>query len=333
MSQPEGVPRRPPSGALIIGIWSESASLVSRWRMDDATVSLLWTIMEGVRVFVSSLMRGAYGPLRDAASDAIEVLGYEPVRAEDYSASPDSPQVACLAGVRSADAVVLILGSHYGSRQASGLSATHEEYREALATSRPVLAFVAADTEATGLQSEFIREVQDWEKGLYTASFRDAADLRSKVTQALHRYFLAQAATPFDEAELAEQARALIPTHSSTSRPLLVLAVAGGPSRQVLRPAELESEELCRYLQDEAHRGRDAVMSHSFGTTASLSGDTIVLEQLDSGARVALGETGTVVITQPAIRHSSSQVGLPSIIQEEDRRERDARPAVRCRGA
>ena len=78
-----------------------------------------------VRIFVSSLLSGAFGPLREAASDAIAMLGYEPVRAEDYPASPSSGQVACLAGVRSADAVVLILGSRYGSPQASGLSATH----------------------------------------------------------------------------------------------------------------------------------------------------------------------------------------------------------------
>ena len=69
-------------------------------------------------------MSGPFGPLSETASGAIAMLGYQPVRAEDYPASPSSTQVACLAGARSVDAVVLILGSQNGFLQASGLSAT-----------------------------------------------------------------------------------------------------------------------------------------------------------------------------------------------------------------
>ena len=150
-------------------------------------------------------MSGDFDTLRTAVCDAISLLGYEALRAEDYVASPASPQVACLEGVRSADAVVLILGSQYGSPQASGLSATHEEYREAREMSRPVLAFIAADAKPTPAQAEFIAEVQDWVEGQYTSSFRDAADLQTKVAQSLHRYALSQAAAPTDENELASQ--------------------------------------------------------------------------------------------------------------------------------
>ena len=274
--------------------------------------------MVSVRVFVSSLMSGDFDTLRDAACDAISLLGYEALRAEDYVASPTSAQVACLAGVRSADAVVLILGSQYGVPQASGLSATHEEYREARETSRPVFAFIAADAQRTPAQAEFIREVRDWEQGQYTSSFHDAADLQAKVTQGLHRYALTQAAAPTDETELAQQARALIPARTYTSRPLLVVAVAAGPAQQVIRPAELESEQLRRYLQDEAHAGTDAVLSHSFGTDASISGDAIVLEQRDSGAKVTLSETGDIMVAQPATTQPDARPsGMPSIIEEE----------------
>ena len=263
-------------------------------------------------------MSGDFDTLRDAACDAISLLGYEALRAEDYVASPTSPQVACLAGVRSADAVVLILGSQYGVPQASGLSATHEEYREARETSRPVLAFIAEDAQTTPAQAECIGEVQDWEQGQYTSSFRDAADLQAKVAQGLHRYALTLAAAPTDENELAQQARALIPARTYTSRPLLVVAVAAGPAQQVIRPAELESEQLRRYLQDETHAGTDAVLSHSFGTDTSISGDAIILEQRDSGAKVTLSETGAIVVAQPATtQHDTWPSGIPSIIEEE----------------
>ena len=263
-------------------------------------------------------MSGEFDTWRDAACDAIGLLGYEALRAEDYVASPTSPQVACLAGVRSADAVVLILGSEYGVPQASGLSATHEEYREAREASRPVLAFIAADVLPTTAQAEFIGEVRDWVQGQYTASFHDASDLQAKVAQGLHRYALTQAAAPTDENELAQQARALIPARTYTSKPLLVVAVAAGPAQQVIRPAELESEQLRRYLQEEAHAGPDAVLSHSFGTDASISGDAIILEQRDSGAKVSLSETGGIMVAQPATtQHDAWPPGIPSIIEEE----------------
>ena len=271
-----------------------------------------------VRVFVSSIMSGDFPELRDAAGDAIGLLGYEAVRAEDYAASPTSARVACLADVRSVDAMVLILGSEYGSRQASGLSATHEEYREARETSRPVLAFIAEGTQPDVAQTEFIREVQDWEDGHYTNSFRDADDLKTKVTQGLHQFMLTQAATPVDEAELARQAKALIPARTHTSRPMLIVAVAGGPAQQVIRPAELEGGPLLHYLQDQAHAGSDAVLSHSFGTEASVIGDAVVLEQRDSGARISLDETGSIVLAQPATsRQDIRRASIPSIIEED----------------
>ena len=84
--------------------------------------------MDVVSIFVSSLMSGAFGWLRDAASGTLAMLGYRPVRAVDYPASPASAQVACLAGVRSADAVVVILGSRYGFLRVSGLSAIRQVY-------------------------------------------------------------------------------------------------------------------------------------------------------------------------------------------------------------
>ena len=160
--------------------------------------------------------------------------------------------------------------------------------------------------------------MRDWEQGQYTSSFRDAADLQAKVTQALHRYALTQAAAPTDENELASQARALIPARTYTSRPLLVVAVAAGPAQQVIRPAELESEQLRRHLQDETHAGTDAVLSHSYGTDASISGDAIILKQRDNGAKVTLSETGAIMVAQPATtQHDTWPTGIPSIIEEE----------------
>jgi uncharacterized protein DUF4062 len=93
-----------------------------------------------VKVFISSVIAGMEDH-RAAAREAAESLGYTVIAAEDFRASPSSPQQVCLGGVRDADVVVLLLGARYGTLQASGLSPTHEEYREARGT-KPVLVFV-----------------------------------------------------------------------------------------------------------------------------------------------------------------------------------------------
>lgn len=60
-----------------------------------------------MRVFVSSLISGMTAE-RAAVKRVIELLRHIPVMAEDFGSQPNSPQIACLKGVRSADLVVLI---------------------------------------------------------------------------------------------------------------------------------------------------------------------------------------------------------------------------------
>src|SRR3546814_12464509 len=83
-----------------------------------------------MKIFISSLISGMEIE-RAATKRAIELLRHEAVMAEYFGAQVSSPQIACLTGLRQSDLVVLVLGTRYGVKQASGLSATHEEYREA----------------------------------------------------------------------------------------------------------------------------------------------------------------------------------------------------------
>lgn len=125
-----------------------------------------------MKIFISSLTRG-FEAFRHAAAAGVATLGHQ-----------------------------AILGSHYGSVKASGLSATHEEYREARDT-RPVLVFIQQGVDPEPQQDKFIREVESWEQGHYTTKFRDPEGLRDKIIRALHDYILANEAAPLDEAELA----------------------------------------------------------------------------------------------------------------------------------
>lgn len=269
-----------------------------------------------MNVFISSLIRGLEG-LRDVAASGIETLGHSAVQAEDFGASPDSPQVACLAGVRESDAMILILSSRYGHVQASGFSATHEEYREARDT-RPVIVFIEHGIDAEPQQAAFIKEVQSWERGHFTAEFRDANDLRDKVTRAMHDYVLATESAPLDEAELARRAELLVPQSRMTSGTDLIVVIAGGPQRTVVRPAELEDPSLHRFLMAEALTGSDAVLTPARGTDLRVNGDTLQLVQEHGEASVALHEGGNLVIVQPAVERDEWRTsGIPSIIEEQ----------------
>ena len=119
-----------------------------------------------MKIFVSSLISGFEG-FRDAARSAIRTLRHEPVMAEDFGARPDSPQIACLQEVRDTDVVVLILGAQYGAVQGtSGLSPTHEEFREAR-DRKPELVFVQEGVQRELQQDAFVTEVQEWQRGYF----------------------------------------------------------------------------------------------------------------------------------------------------------------------
>lgn len=127
-------------------------------------------------VFVSSLISGMEED-RAAVRRAIERLGHRAVMAEDFGARPNSPQVACLGELRKSDAVVLVLGARYGSKQMSGLSATHEEYRSAQGQNPVIIFLKDGDTGPEPDQAAFIAEVSGWEGGLFRDSYSEPEQL------------------------------------------------------------------------------------------------------------------------------------------------------------
>jgi len=190
-----------------------------------------------MKVFVSSLI-GGYEQYRAAVVEAAEMLGHTVLRAEDLGATSASPQQACLGLVRESDVVVLLIGEHYGAVQPSGLSATHEEYREARER-RPVLVFVEDPATRDARQAAFLAEVQDWATGHFRRAFSDATSLKAAVVQGLHEHELAVSHGSFDQAECLDRARSLLRSDSRGigAGPELVVAIAAGPYQQVIRPA------------------------------------------------------------------------------------------------
>jgi hypothetical protein len=239
------------------------------------------------------------------------------VRAEDFPASADTPQRACLAAVRESDVVVLLVGERYGAVQPSGLSATHEEYREAKER-KPVLAFVESGVTREPAQQAFLEEVQAWATGHIRPAYASAEELKTAVLRALHGHELATSAGPVDQADLVAQATALLPTRPGfDGRERLAVACAGGPSQQVLRPAELGDAALARDMQREALFGEHPVLDAGEGTAVVTRGNTLVLEQCV--ASVLVDQAGSVCVVQAARRDPDrlQQHELPALIEED----------------
>ncbi|MES3021071.1 MAG: DUF4062 domain-containing protein [Pseudomonadota bacterium] len=278
-----------------------------------------------MRIFISSLI-GGFEELRAAARSAIVALRHEPVVAEDFGARSTSPQVSCLQGVRSADLVVLILGSRYGIVQgASGVSPTHEEYLEAR-ESKPILMFVQEGVERDEQQAKFISEVGAWQTGHFRAGFKTADELRDLVTRAIHDYQLANAAGPLDTAAMLAAALALLPTarqNRQNPSPALHVGIICGPIQQLLRPAELESPKLADAIHQQALFVEPKLFSKSKGVDSSINDSALNLEQ-EGGARIQLGENGSLSLRLPLVKTENSRgngFGFSAIIQEDVLRE------------
>lgn len=273
-----------------------------------------------MKIFLSSVIRGME-EYRAAARQAVETLGHTAVAAEDFRVSPNSPQQVCLAGVREADLVVLLLGARYGTAQTSGFSPTHEEYHEVRGR-KPVFTFVQADVTPDPDQEKFIEEVGTWEAGGYWQPFDTPASLAAAVTRGLHEWELSQQAGPVNEPELITRTTALLPQRPnySTGTAMLHVAVAGAPAQQVLRPGQLDDQTLQRDLEQEALYGEHPIFDRGQGVQVSVSGNTLVIQQ--ATAQIALDEQGSVRISLPGRdvgRRTPVSTGIASLIEEDVR--------------
>ena len=269
-----------------------------------------------MRVFVSSVIQGMERH-RAAVADAIESLGYSVIRSEDFGTSTDTPRRACLEPARTADLTIVLLGANYGQPQSSGLSATHEEFREAR-DHGTVAVLVQSDTDPEPQQREFLREAQDWATGRVTDTFSDADDLRSKATRLVHQNALRRHGGPVESSELLERARSWLPRPGQHSSPRLHVIVTGGPRQEVIPPSVLDGRGFAGPIVQRALSGTEPVFTPAHGTRPVLERGYLRLEQ--DGAKIVLAEDGTVVVSVPAVRRDrEARMVLPALIEEDIR--------------
>jgi hypothetical protein len=269
-----------------------------------------------VKVFISSVITG-FEAFRAAAAAAAKTLKIQVLRAEDFGASADSPRRVCLAGVRAADVVLLIIGARYGEIDPrSGLSPTHEEFSEARERSR-VLVFVQEGVTREPSQEKFLREVRDWATGQYTASFTTPDELRDAIIGALHELELAQHSGGVDAEELTRRAASHVPDDGRGAGSSSVsVIVVGAPNQQIVRPADLEKTTFAKEVIQSALFGAEPVFSTASGTQHRVRGDALVIEQED--ASILLNQLGDIRITQPVSESEDERSSyLPVLVEEE----------------
>jgi hypothetical protein len=206
------------------------------------------------------------------------------------------------------------LGGRYGPVQASGLSATHEEFREAR-SSKPTLVFVQQGISAESQQAALIAEARDWAGGGIAPSFRDADVLQAAIIRGLHDLELSRAAGTADPAEMIERARGLIPPSNSVSDTSLAVAIACGPRQAVLRPTELEDRQLALDLMQAALFGDAALLDAADGTSTHVRGATLFIEQVRG--RIGISAEGSILVVRPAHRNHGWDAGLSAVIEED----------------
>ena len=119
-----------------------------------------------MKVFISSKIEG-FENHRNAAKQAVILIHFNPIMAEDFPSLRYPPEKACLKEARDSNALFLILGRNYGAKTSSRRSATHEKFLKAKNNNIPTFVFiqkVLMDTEQIKLKKEIVNKIKEAQK-------------------------------------------------------------------------------------------------------------------------------------------------------------------------
>jgi uncharacterized protein DUF4062 len=249
-------------------------------------------------VFISSIQSG-FEDVRAAARAGVESFGWRAMMAETVGAAPASPQRALLDRVGESDVLVLLVGSRYGARQESGLSATEEEFDEARRRGKPILV-LREEGELEPEQQEFLEHATGgWEGGVFYGTFRDASDVGLAVVRGLTnirdrgaREKLEPAAQERAAALAADARRQGYGQGGSIVRVVLVPLIG----RPLLQAAALEDRKLPEELAAAARGARLVPQSEGIGTTVSAAGIQLQVGEQYAGRVLMVGTNGEIVV-------------------------------------
>ncbi len=125
-----------------------------------------------------------FSEYRKKVREAIEKYYCEPIMAEDFPSSANSPHIACIDMVASCDVFLLIIAERGGFTSPSGKLVIEEEYDEAVKNKIPVLLFIKDGAHDPDAQ-KFIDRLSDYSSGYFRATFNNPEELNALVCKSI----------------------------------------------------------------------------------------------------------------------------------------------------
>jgi hypothetical protein len=230
-------------------------------------------------IFISSVSEG-YEHIRQAAREAIAKAGGKPVGFEDFSALNKTSRNACLDGVRDCDVYVGILGARYGWVTPNGLSATEEEFKEAVQSGKRRLIFIEKVSQREEKQEAFVKRAGDYQTGRFWNKFKTTEELKENLEKALKEVFggLMKAFSEEElKARLKQEAIQSLDTHNDQCW----LVTASMPDFQALLTDDtsFNHEKLTKQVFLLGHEGDPPVFEIEAAKSKRLEKDHWLLEQ------------------------------------------------------
>ncbi|RLB91164.1 MAG: hypothetical protein DRH50_11360 [Deltaproteobacteria bacterium] len=258
------------------------------------------------RVFISSVMEG-YEAFRDAAAEGIRRAGCEPVRAENFPAAFISPRNACLDGIRSADAVILLLGSRYGWVAPSGISATEEEYNEARRThNKRIFVFLEDVVSREPRQEEFVQKVQDYIGGHWRKIYSEPDELAGLIQETITASDLVS--VQMSENVMAEKLKSALALEPPEAQGVVWLKIVWRSLRdeEVIDPLMLGDTDFHRTIMRLGHESDPPLFAYEHSKSRTATASALCITQGDATAwrdardlvKLELNTDGTLSIVQ-----------------------------------
>ncbi len=233
-------------------------------------------------VFISSVSED-YQHIRQAARDAISKAGGQPIGFEDFSAKNKSSRNACLDGIRECDVYLGVLGTRYGFITSSGLSATEDEFNEAVHLGKRRLVLVEEVDGHEPKQQAFLKRIGDYETGRFWKKFKNVDGLKEELAKTLKEVFL-NLAKGLSESQLKErlQKEVLNPLENSYSQSWLITAATPDCQASITDDSLFNDEKLAKKIFLIGQEGDPSFFEIEWGKSKALKEDHWLLEQLEN---------------------------------------------------
>ena len=265
-----------------------------------------------MRIFVSSVIVD-FEEYREATVSAVSSLGHEVTRSEDFVASPATSQVACLAGVRDSDAVIVLLGERYGSVQHQ---ANHQPTRSSRKPKIRSLCLFSFNPESI---LSLDRKPLSTKLGIGRPGGTPRGSVILKACDQLSRlpFTAGRSRARVPRSTLTKWRPALLrlpqrDRHHRSAGPSIFVSIVGSPRQSILRPSKIEDPEFRRELEKRALFDDPSIFDTREGIEPWIEDHSLRLHQTNQS--IVLSEEGSLLLSLSLPR--SDRV-LSALIEED----------------